>query len=399
MAHIERRPLPSGKVRWVVRWDGPAGERLSEMFATKGLASEKLADVLGGKAGGAKKTLSALCDEFMAHARALEADGTRERSTVEQYRVHIDHIKRDALGGTKLHQLKTPEVQKALDRLRAGGMTAVTAKKVRSTLGRVVKFGIQRGALIADPVRATQIEEQARPDLGDEDGPVVIPSQAELGRLLEAADARAVHDKGRAAALVRTLLFCGLRMSEVRGLPNRVVNLSGPSPSLKVVQRADRWQTIGQPKSVKSRRKLPLGPDTAKALKIWTLAAPVGELGLVFPNGSGNCESLANIYNRIWAPLCGEAGLADRVTRRRKDRNTGEPRDVELWRPRYSPHTLRHAFASILIAGGSKPKKVQTLLGHGSIKLTLDLYGHLWPEDEEDQAIAAAGEALIGGAK
>ena len=50
---------------------------------------------------------------------------------------------------------------------------------------------------------------------------------------------------------------------------------------------------------------------------------------------------------------------------------------------RVSFHDLRHFFASALIAAGCTVKQVQAALGHESAKVTLDVYGHLWPGDED----------------
>ncbi len=50
---------------------------------------------------------------------------------------------------------------------------------------------------------------------------------------------------------------------------------------------------------------------------------------------------------------------------------------------RVSYHDLRHFFASALIAAGCTVKQVQAALGHESAKVTLDVYGHLWPGDED----------------
>jgi len=52
-------------------------------------------------------------------------------------------------------------------------------------------------------------------------------------------------------------------------------------------------------------------------------------------------------------------------------------------------HDLRHTYASLLIAQGSHPKLIQEQLGHASITITLDRYGHLM-----DQSVGDAGEAL-----
>lgn len=391
MAYIEKRGTAK-KPKYVARWKGPDGSGLSQTFATKGAAQAHLDKLAAGKAGGVNKTLGALCDEFMAHARALEAAGTRERSTVEQYRQHVAHMKRDEIAAEKLHKLGTPEVQRFLDRLIAGGMSVALAKKVRVTLGRIVGFGMRRGDILVNPVEATEIEEATRADLG-EDGPVIIPPKEALAALLAAADARAPVDKGQAAAFVRVLLFCGLRMSELRGLGRKRVLAVGPRPHLKVVERADKWNKLGAPKSEGSRRDVPLGPETAQALRVWMLAAPKGEAGLVFPNGSGNIESHANFWNRLWAPLMAEAGLADKVTRKRK--LNGKVREVEVWVPHYGFHAMRHAFASINIENGVTPKKLSSLMGHATIKLTMDTYGHLWPDHDGDAGIASAAEGLI----
>jgi integrase len=58
-----------------------------------------------------------------------------------------------------------------------------------------------------------------------------------------------------------------------------------------------------------------------------------------------------------------------------------------------TPHDLRHYFASVLIFSGASVKTVQARLGHGSAKVTLDVYTHLWP-DEEDRTRAAIDGVL-----
>ncbi|HEV2809407.1 MAG TPA: tyrosine-type recombinase/integrase [Acidimicrobiales bacterium] len=58
-------------------------------------------------------------------------------------------------------------------------------------------------------------------------------------------------------------------------------------------------------------------------------------------------------------------------------------------------HDLRHFYASLLIAKGSSVKTVQCCLGHQSAMETLDTYGHLWP-DSEDETRNAVGDVLSG---
>ena len=74
---------------------------------------------------------------------------------------------------------------------------------------------------------------------------------------------------------------------------------------------------------------------------------------------------------------------------------TWTERGREKTGPRYGLHALRHFFASWLIEQGFSPKKLQCLLGHSSIAMTFDTYGHLFPSPEDDQAKFAAGELAL----
>ena len=58
---------------------------------------------------------------------------------------------------------------------------------------------------------------------------------------------------------------------------------------------------------------------------------------------------------------------------------SARPRQAFRNGSRMSRHTLRHTYAAFLIREGAHPKVIQTLMGHTSIKVTLDLYGHLFP--------------------
>lgn len=53
-------------------------------------------------------------------------------------------------------------------------------------------------------------------------------------------------------------------------------------------------------------------------------------------------------------------------------------------KPKFAIHALRHAAASLFIEQGWNPKKIQTLLGHASITMTMDVYGHLFENAEQD---------------
>jgi integrase len=53
---------------------------------------------------------------------------------------------------------------------------------------------------------------------------------------------------------------------------------------------------------------------------------------------------------------------------------------------RITLHACRHTFASLMIAAGVNAKALQSYMGHSSIRVTFDLYGHLMPGNEEQAA-------------
>ena len=62
---------------------------------------------------------------------------------------------------------------------------------------------------------------------------------------------------------------------------------------------------------------------------------------------------------------------------------------TEDGKPKYPPKSLRHARASLEIEGGANPKEIQELMGHSSIKITYDVYGHLFDAHAERRATRA----------
>jgi integrase len=124
-----------------------------------------------------------------------------------------------------------------------------------------------------------------------------------------------------------------------------------------------------------SRRTVPLAQAVLDVLAAHLAEFPAHPaLGLVFTDDSGQ-PIREQTFGRAWH------------TARRMA-------NVPAWAK--GPHHLRHHFASLLIARGASVKVVQARLGHSSAKTTLDVYGHLWPDDED--AIRAAVDDELGAA-
>ena len=127
-------------------------------------------------------------------------------------------------------------------------------------------------------------------------------------------------------------------------------------------------------------------PILVNTLREWKLRCPKSELGLVFPTGAGQIEYHSNIVVRGLAPAQLAAGV---VTKDGKAKYTGL-------------HALRHFYASWCInrkedGGLGLPLKVvQHRLGHSTIQMTADVYGHLFPSGDDGAELAAAQKALLG---
>jgi integrase len=402
MAHIRKRVLLSGKVRWQVIWK-TKGRRASEMFETQRDAVAKRIAAESAKPTSAAK-FRTLAADYLVYQETLVESGERERSYLDMLKGHVHgHILSDSeIADTRCCSIGTPEVQLYLNRL-IGRISAKAAAKIRVTLSQIFKFGTQVGYVGTNPVRDAEIKRKKRPDAGAE-AAFVLPSKAALRALV--AGAASFDNTGRASAVVRVLMFGGLRMSELRGLARPFCRLVGATPSLEIVQRADRYNAIGSVKSLAGRRTVDLGPDTAQALRLWLLAAPkapppVGKDGLpiesteyAFPNEDGGVWGYPNFRARFWVPLMNHCGLVTSKPAARTIRVYTKGQ-ADFCQPLFTPHGLRHVYASLQIEQGVTPKRLQKLIGHATLKMTLDTYGHLWPDEDADRARARGVEQML----
>lgn len=395
MAYLKRRTGSRG-VYWDARWDvkvaGKRKER-SKTFASQKEAKQFLTTI-GVRKPGACDPFTTLADDYLAVMQSAVAAKQRENSYLRQLRSHLKHhILRDSeFSILKCDEIDTPEVQRFLDRLYLRVSPAM-ASKVRTTLTQIFNFGIPRGYVTTNPVTGSKLAITKRHKLDEDGGSFVLPPKDDLEALLDRAIT--FDNTGRASATVRVLMFGGLRMSEYRGFPTEgFITTNGDQAKLSIRQRADEDNDIGSVKSMGSRRFVPIGSETVVAIKRWLEAAPQSRL--VFPNTEGNVWSYSNFINRFWIPLMNYAGLVTEKDASKAVREWSR-KQSSFKEPRFTPHMLRHVYASLQIAQGIQPKHLQELMGHSSLKVTMDRYGHLWPNEEADKK-AAEVEKVFGGA-
>jgi integrase len=312
----------------------------------------------------------------------VELEG-REWSTVEHYRQHVKLHIVPRIGGEKLTRLTTPRVNAFRDDLLRD-LSRSMARKVMVSFKSILKDARRRGNLVHNPADGVKIEINNRSKRRITVG-VDVPTTDEIRRILDAA-------KGRWRPFLIVAAFTGMRASELRGL--RWDDVDVRKGELHVRQRADAQNTIGRPKSRTSERTIPLGPFVMNTLTNWKRDCPDSKLRLVFPTGEGGVESHSNIVTRGYWPAQITAGVV--VDGQGKDGKT-------LLEAKYSGlHALRHFYASWCIncqadGGLELPVKVvQERLGHGSIVMTSDVYGHMFPRRDDGAELAAAETALMG---
>jgi len=288
----------------------------------------------------------------------------------------------------KLSQINPPVVRQFEDRLRKGdeefgARSAAMVRKALTSLSAIIGDAQERGLVAVNAAR----EVRARRSSGTERRAdkrqkgklkvgVDIPTRDEIKAMIG-------HLDSRWRPLLMTAIFTGLRSSELRGLRWRDVDLK--KGEMHVRQRVDQYGQFGPPKSIAGERVIPLPPVVVATLREWKIACPNGEAGLVFPTGAGTAENHANVINRGLIPAQIAAGVVDR---------SGNAKYSGL-------HALRHFYASWCINSvgdgglGLSPKIVQDRLGHSSIGMTLDTYGHLFPRGDDGSEMAAAERLLL----
>ncbi|MGD0188126.1 MAG: tyrosine-type recombinase/integrase [Roseiarcus sp.] len=320
-----------------------------------------------------------------------------ERTTIDAYRSHLDLHIVPFLGSRKLPSLTIPMISDFERRMRSGDeiekpRSPAMVKRVLSDLGALLSVAQEDGLVVRNVVREMrsgrrrgkerQAERRAKPKLRVG---VDIPAPTEVRAIIAA-----LKDPWRPILLAA--IFTGLRASELRGL--RWPNVDLVKREIHVRERADEYKQLGRPKSAAGERTVPLTPLLVNTLREWKLRCPQGDLGLVFPNAKGEVEYLYNIVDFGLVPAQITAGVTIEVP---------AADGATVKRAKYPGlHALRHFYASWCINrrvdGGLElpPKVVQERLGHSTIAMTLDTYGHLFPRHDDSEELAAAERTLLG---
>jgi integrase len=340
MASIDKRPNGTYRARWR---EYPGGPQVSKTFTRKIDADNHLTkvshDLLKGvyiEPAKAKVTLGEYVETHLSRQpwRASTKD------------VAMNALQRHAVGHFGAHRplgsIRKADVQAFVTGLDLAPSTVAT---VHQHLSGLLKAAVDDGIVAANAARDVKL-----PKAGG--GAVVPPTAEDVQALYEAAD-----DWFRVAIVLGAGL--GLRQAEASGLTaDRIVWLGK-----KRTVRIDRqWVTRTQPhhfatpKSNDSIRSIPASDAVLLEL---SNALAGRRTGFVLQHAGEPASH--HVFQHAWRQAVKKAGVEHGL--------------------RF--HALRHRFASVLISGGCSIVAVQTAMGHSLPSITLNLYGHLLPADDD----------------
>jgi integrase/recombinase XerD len=279
---------------------------------------EPFLEMLAVERGASRHTLAAYARDLEDAARYLDRQGrSLEAATADDLRAWLGH-------------------------LDGQGLKSATIARKLSALRQYCRFLYLERVRPDDP--SLHLD---RPKRGRQ-----LPrylSEAEVTALIGVAAARPGADGLRLMAILELLYATGLRISELVGLP--IAALAADRQSLRVQGKGDK------------ERMVPIGGHARTALDRWLahragLDLPPAQRRWLFPSRGRQGHLTRQRVAQLLHELALEAGI--------------DP-------TRLSPHVLRHAFASHLLAHGADLRTVQTMLGHADIATT-QIYTHLQPE-------------------
>ena len=250
-----------------------------------------------------------------------------------------------AFGPVELRQLTPLAVRSWVAQLSASDPSPATVAKAFRVLHRILAVAVETELLHRNPASTVASPVESKREMR-------FLTPEEVATLADAIDPRY-------RALVLVGCYCGLRWGELAGLRRSKVDLLRRTISVvqQVTELEDGSLSWGPPKTKAGRRGVPVPSFVGDA----PAAAPPSvrvraRHSLLLPPGRGGVLRASNFRHRFWLPAVRAAGVDGlRV------------------------HDMRHTAAALAIAAGAHPKALQERLGHASIAMTLDRYGHLLP--------------------
>jgi len=288
----------------------------------------------------------------------IETRSDLKRSTFDGYVSLLDNRIIPVFGKARLQDIRAINVEQWVADMASEGLSPSRTRQAYNVLSSSLKAAVRSDMIRSNPADGVKL-----PRIKDNEMRHLTPAEVE-------SIANRVGDEYE--ALVYVLAYCAIRAGEAVALRRKNVNIV--RSELRIMESATEINGRIEFGATKNRRNrnvtVPkfLMKLLAERLENYVANDPDA---LVFGSPHGGALRLSNFRHRIWYPAI-------------------KGTDLEGLRI----HDLRHTAASVLINQGLHPKIVQQHLGHSSIVVTMDRYGHLYPSDNErvQDALDAAFE-------
>jgi integrase len=309
----------------------------------------------GGAAPTVREAGDALLAGMESGAVRKRGGGTYRPGVVRAYRHALALRVYPALGGRRIDAVGQIDLLEFVEVLQAAGLAPSSVRNAIDPLRVLFRRAAARGVVSANPTSGLELPsgEKRRDRVAD---------PAEASRLIAAL--------GRSddRALWACAFYCGLRAGELRALRWRHVDLARGTiavrENLPVDARSEAETT--DPKTAAGARTVPIAPPAHRHLAALRAALCPQEGERVYPASRGGPFARTSVMRRARAAW-----------------QTAKLDEIGL-------HEARHSAASMWIASGLHVKLVSELIGHASIAITLDRYGHLFDTDVDHAAAAFA---------
>lgn len=341
---VSKRVRVDGTVTWWVRWRDPASKQRSKSFPRRTDADRFRVSLEADRARGLyldphdRTTVGEFGGRWLAGQVQLAASSAVRSGSVWRNQVEPRWAR------VPLAAVGHADVQAWVLALSADGLAASSVRKAVGQLSQILAAAVRDGRVGRNVCGSVQL-----PRL-----PHAEPRFLTVGEVDALADAC-----GDTAVLVRLLAFTGLRFGEAAGL--RIDRLDLLRRRAAIVEHVVELEgrEVWEPLTKSHRaRTVPIPGSLVEELAALAVGQP--RTATVFRAPEGGVLSLRNWRRRTFDPAVRAVGLGG-----------------------LTPHDLRHTAASLAIRAGATVKGVQTMLGHASAAMTLDVYAGQFPDDLE----------------
>jgi integrase len=325
-----------------VRWRDVTGKHPSKTVRTEALAIKlerrmmaKTDEGLPTIVRASRHTVRTWSAAWLATAHNLR-QGARSL-----YQRDLDRHILPHLGDIPLARLRPEDIDNFLAGREKAGHAPASLHRYYRTLRRMLNVAVQRDELLRSPLAKVAAPRVPAKEMRFLDAD-------HLEALAAAAYTRTTAGAPLVSyrAMVLVAGWGGLRWSELAGLRPTAISSGGVLVARQLID-GRRWE---EPKGNGAR-------FVALPASVMELLEPMGD-ALVFTAPGGGPLGYSNWRARVLAPAKRAAGID----------------------PGFRPHDLRHTAVALAIAAGAHPKAIQMRMGHSSIQVTLDRYGHLFPD-------------------